>query len=77
MTDIPKEIMDEARRIARHAAEPQTGLYYQLSKRISRALMARDERAAEIVQGYDPIFSATNSMLDDAADAILTYKDAG
>lgn len=74
---IPDEIMQEAMRIARDTeCMPSSGNVLL----IARALMARDQRAAEIARRkiVSGIYAGTAEWPDgeDIADAILTYDEA-
>lgn len=85
MTDrIPEEIMREAVRtlaVARaHTAFLNSREQDAIAKHIARALMARDQRAAEIARRkiVSGIYAGTAEWPDgeDIADAILTYDEA-
>lgn len=86
MTDIPKEIMDKALYSASEVVAAAHD-YARVVNIIICALMARDQRAAEIARGMNtsrhiatdmkagrfPEQSAINEAI---AEAILTYKGA-
>lgn len=90
MTDIPKEIMEEAHRVAHKAltvgVASDRGVYLCVSRdAIARALMARDKRAAEIAreEGVSPELNISGGGPDwykhgqRISRAILTYEDNG
>ena len=83
MTDIPKEIQDEARALLTEIVGPvrKDAGTARCVNAIARALVARDKRAAEIARGamedlredgYVRTFPASPETI---AERILTYDD--
>lgn len=82
MTDIPKELLDEALYPASEVVAAAHD-YTRVVNIIARALMARDQRAAEIANGAmedlweDGCVRTFSAPPETIAKRILTYKNAG